>query len=115
MEAADTGERVVSNLDTASEQGLAQFAEVGHDEGGMTFSGGEEMFFNADVKLLGAALEPAAATGAKRLGLFDFGQTEERAIKFAGGGFATLRGGDLKVIELGDPGFHRQYKIPAPH
>jgi hypothetical protein len=114
VETADAGERVVvSNLDAANEQGLAQFVEVGYDEGGMSFSGGEEMFFDADVELLRTALEPAAAARAERLGLLDFGQAEERAIKFAGGGFATLRSGDLKVIEVCDTSFHGQYKIPA--
>lgn len=79
----------------------------------MSFFRGTEIRFDANVELLSAALEPAAATGAERFRLLNFGQAEERAVKFAGGGFATLRGGNLQMIELGDAGTHRQYKIPA--
>jgi hypothetical protein len=89
--------------------------EVGYDEGGMSFLCRAKIRFYADVELLGAALELTAAPGAERHGLLDFGQAEERAVKIASGGFTTLRSGDLQMIELGNAGFHRQYKIPAPH
>jgi hypothetical protein len=114
VETGDARERVVvGNLNAASEQSAAQLVEVSDNKSGMSFPGGVKLPFDADVELLRAALEPAAATGAERLGLFNFGQAEERAIKFASGGFATLRSGDLQVIEMGDVSFHRQYKIPV--
>jgi hypothetical protein len=114
VKAAHSGERVVvGDLNAAREQDVAQFVEVGHDEGGMSLPGGAKIRFDADVELLRTALKPAAAAGAERLRLFDFGQPEKRPIKFAGGGFATLRSRDLKVIEMSDADFHRQYKIPA--
>jgi hypothetical protein len=114
VEPADVWDRVVlGDLDAASEQDTAEFVEVGHDEGGMSFLRWAKIRFDADVELLSAALEPAAAAGPERFRLLNFGQGEERAVKFAGSGFTSLRRGDLQVIELDDAGFHKQYKIPV--
>ena len=68
----------------------------------MGFASGAKILFDADVKLLSAALEPAAATGTQRLGLFDFSHTQEAAVEIAGGGLAAFGGGNLEVIEMSD-------------
>lgn len=107
VEAAGAGDgSVVGNFYASGEQRLAKFVEVGGDEGGVSFLGGAEIGFDADVELLGAAFEPTAAAGAERLGLFDFGHAEEGAVEFAGGRFAARRSGDLEVIEAGNSNGH---------
>ena len=116
MEPADAWDRVVvGDLDAASEQDLAEFVDVGCHEGGVSFFRRAKICFYSDVELLSTALEPAAAAGPERFRLLNFGQAEERAVKFAGSGFTALGSGYLQMIELGNVGFHRQYKIPAPH
>lgn len=72
----------------------------------MRFPGGTEIAFDADVKLLGAALEPAAASGAEQLRFFKLVHAEESAIEIAGGGFAAFRSGNLDVIEMRDSKAH---------
>lgn len=114
MEPADAWDRVVvGDLDAASEQDLAEFVDVGCHEGGVSFFRRAKICFYSDVELLSTALEPAAAAGPERFRLLNFGQGEERAVKFPGSGFTSLRRGDLQVIELDDAGSHKQYKIPA--
>jgi len=61
-----------------------------------------EILFDADMELMGAALEPAAATGAEILGLLNFSHAQERAIEIAGYGFAAFGSGELDVIEMCD-------------
>ena len=51
---------ILDDLGAAGKQDLAQFVEVGDDEGGMGFAGGAEIGLDADVELLSAAFEPAA-------------------------------------------------------
>jgi hypothetical protein len=107
VEAASAGDGVVvGDLDAASEESLAELIEIGSHESGMSFFGGVEVLFDADVKLLGAALKPASAARAKRLWFFDLLEAKERAIEFASGGFAALRSGDLDVIDPGDARIH---------
>jgi hypothetical protein len=72
----------------------------------MSFFGWAEILFDADVKLLVAALKPASAARAKRLWFFDLMQAKERAVEFASGGFAALRGSDLDMIDPGDARIH---------
>ena len=70
-EATSAGEgKVVGDLDAASEQCLPELVEIGNGESGMRFFRGTEVFFYADVELLSAALEPAAAARTQRGGLF---------------------------------------------
>jgi hypothetical protein len=85
---------------------LAQLVEVIYGEGGVGLFGGAKIAFDADVKLLGAALEPTAASGTERFWFFYFAQAEERAVEIAGSGFAAFGSGDLDVIEMGDAGLH---------
>ncbi len=80
VETADLWERgVVCDFDAASEQGVTQFVEVSGNEGGMGFLGGAEIVLDADVELLGAAFEPAAASCAERLRFFNFSHAEKSA------------------------------------
>jgi hypothetical protein len=100
VEAARSGERVV--VSDFYGVGLERFAKPGessYDEGGVSLFCRMKIGFDANVKLLIAALEPAAAAGAERNGLFDFGQAENRAVEFASGGFTALRGGRLDVVD----------------
>ena len=87
--------------------GLERFAkpgEIRYDEGrGRLFCRGK-VGFDANVKLLIAAPEPAAAAGAEGSGLFDFGQAEKRPVEFASGGVRGLRGGQLDMV---DASYHR--------
>jgi hypothetical protein len=103
VESADAGDRcVVGDFVAASQESFAQLVEVAGSEGGMGFLGGTKILFDADVELLSAAGEPAAATGTHRFGLFDFSHTQEAAVEIAGGGLAAFGGGDLEVIEMRD-------------
>lgn len=97
---------VVCNCDAVGEKSLAQFVEVSGGECGVSFFGGAEILFDANVELLAAALIPAAAPSTKRFGLLDFSQAQEIAIKIAGSGFAAFGGGDLEVIEMCDSRAH---------
>ena len=91
---------VIGNFNAAGQEGLAQLVQLGDSEGGMSFSGGTEIGLDADVELLRATIEPAAASGTERIGLFNLGHAEEEAVKFASGGFAAWGSGDLDVIEV---------------
>jgi len=107
VETADLWERgVVCDFDAASEQGVTQFVEVSGNEGGMGFLGGAEIVLDADVELLGAAFEPAAASCAERLRFFNFSHAEKSAIEIAGGGFTAFGSGNLDVIESRDSKLH---------
>ena len=107
METADARERdVVGDFGAASQQGMPQFVEVGGNEGGMGFLSGAEILLDADVHLLGAAFEPTAASGTKRLRLLNFSHAEEHAVEFTRSGFASFRSSDLHVIELHDSKLH---------
>ncbi len=107
VETADLWERgVVGDFDAASEQGVTQFVEVSGNEGGMGFLGGAEIVLDADVELLGAAFEPAAASCAERLRFFNFSHAEKSAIEIAGGGLAAFGSGNLDVIESRDSKLH---------
>ncbi|MGC1617035.1 MAG: hypothetical protein WA765_00955 [Candidatus Acidiferrum sp.] len=68
----------------------------------MRFLGRLESGFDADVQLLLAARQPAAAASAKGGRLFDFAQPEERAEELACGGFATNWRGNLDVVNTTD-------------
>jgi hypothetical protein len=107
VKAAGAGNRsVVGDFDPVCEERLAQFVEVGGDEGGVSFLGGTKIGFDADVELLGGAFEPATAARAERLGLFDFGHAEQGAVECSGGGFAAGGSGDLEMVEVGDSNGH---------
>ncbi len=107
VETADLCERgVVCDFDAASEQGVPQFVKVSGNEGGMGFLGGAEIVLDADVELLGAAFEPAAASCAERLRFFNFSHAEKSAIEIAGGGLAAFGSSDLDVIESRDSKLH---------
>ena len=79
----------------------------------MGFSGGAKIAFDTDVKLLWAALEPAAPSRSQRLRLFNLAHAQQRAIEIASGSFAALGSGDLEVIEMGDSKVHTRQRIPA--
>jgi len=112
VEAADTGDgAVVGDFDASREKNLAQLVEAGGGEGGVSFFGGAEIFFDADVDLLSVAFEPTAAAGAQRFRLLNFPQAQERAVEIPGGGFAALRGGNLQVIEMCDSRLHGLKRI----
>jgi hypothetical protein len=112
--AARAGDRgVIRNFDSASEQGLPQLLEVVDDEGGMRFLGRAEIWLDADVELLGATFEPAAAAGAKREWFVNLAQAEKIAIKFAGCSFTALGSGDLEVVEACNLKVHARERIPA--
>jgi hypothetical protein len=104
---------VVCNFDAARKQSLPQFAEVGGSEGRMCLLGGTKIAFDADVELLIATFEPAAATGTQRLRLFHFAQAEERAVEIAGGSFAAFGGSNLEVVKMRDSNAHTQQRIAA--
>lgn len=105
--AARAGEgSVIGNFNAAGQQGLTQLVQVAGDEGRMGLSGGAEIGLDADVELLRAAFEPAAASGAERFGLWNFREAQQRTIELAGGGFACFRSSDLDVIELCDSKGH---------
>jgi hypothetical protein len=57
-----------------------------------------EVRFDADVELLIATLEPAAAASAEGRGLFDLVQAEKRAIEFSSSLLATFRRGELDMV-----------------
>jgi hypothetical protein len=107
VETADAGYgSVVCNFDAAREQSLPQFVEVGGSEGGMGFFGGTKIAFDADVELLVAACEPAAATSTQQLRLFNFAQAEQRAVEIAGSGLAAFGGRNLEVVKMRDSNAH---------
>jgi hypothetical protein len=58
--------------------------------------------FHADVDLLIAALEPAAAASAKRGGLFDLRKAEQRAVELSSGKFRAFWSGQLDVVDARD-------------
>jgi hypothetical protein len=102
-EAADAWEGVVvADFDTGSKERSVQAVEIVGDEREVSFLGGTEVALDADVQLLRATLKPAAATGAKRSGFFDFREAEESSVEFAGGGLAALGSGNLNVINACD-------------
>jgi hypothetical protein len=80
----------------------AKFGEISDRERWMRLFRGAKIGFDADVELLIAALKPAATTGAERSWLFDFSQAENRAIKFASRGLATLWRSQLDVVDASD-------------
>ena len=98
LAAASAGEGgVIYNFNTSSEQSLAQLVQVAGDEGGMSFSGRAEIGLDADVELLRAAFEPAAASGTERVRLGNLGQAKEGAVKFASRD-TRLSVSDLRVV-----------------
>jgi hypothetical protein len=107
VETADAGDgSVVRDFEAASEESVAQFVEVGSSKSGVRFSGGAKILFDADVDLLGTALEPAAASGTKRLRLLDFSHSQKHAVKIVGRGFAAFRSSNLNVIDTRNLGLH---------
>jgi hypothetical protein len=97
---------VVRDFYGVGDQGLAQLVEIGDSESRVGLFGWLKGGFDADVELLIAALEPAAAASAERSGLFDFSQAEKRPVEFASGGFAALRCGYLDVVDAHDQTIH---------
>ena len=97
---------ILGDLDIAGEESLAEIVEAGDGEGGMGFASGMEIRLHADVELLRAAFEPAAATRLERCRLWNFAQAQESPVEFASGRFAPRGSGYLKVIEMRDLTFH---------
>ncbi len=82
---------------------MSRFATA---KAGSRFLGRLESGFDANVKLLIAALEPATAASAEGSGLLNFVQTEEQTVEFAGGVLAAFWRGNLGVVNSRDNGIH---------
>src|SRR6185437_5824443 len=102
---------VVARLLAGLPQPPAQRLQVVDHEARMGLSGRSEAVLDADVELLRAGPEPAAAACAERLGLRQLRQTEEPAVERARLLLAAARRRDLHVIDAGD--FHGQ-GLPSP-
>jgi hypothetical protein len=100
VEAARSGKGVVvRDFDGVGLESFAKPGQISYGEGGVSLFCRVKISFDANVKLLIAALEPAAAAGAEGNGLFDFSQAENRAVEFASSGFRAFRGGQLDVVD----------------
>src|SRR5208282_1157120 len=80
---------IVGDLYAVAAESFSQLAKIRDGERWVCLLRGLERGFDADVKLLVAVLKPTTAPGAKRSGLFDFAQAENRAVEFASGGLAA--------------------------
>lgn len=114
IEAAVAGKcLVVDDRDIVGTQKLAQSLQVGNNKREMCFLCRLKLAFNADVDLLGGALEPAAPAFAQRRRLFNLLHAQKTAIKFARCRLATLWRSDLNVVDAQNAFFHTKNRIPA--
>ena len=98
--ASSAGERIiVGDFHGVGEKRFAELGEIWHGESRVSLFRRAKISFDADMKLLLAALEPGAAPSAQRGRLFDLAQPEDRAKKFAGRCLAALRSGQLDVVD----------------
>lgn len=101
VETPDACEGVVPNTaDTRVFQDSEQRVDIIYGERGMRLCGGAKSFFDANVKLGRAKLEPAATTRAQRLRLFDLVQLEQAAKEVARLRLASFGGCKLNVVDV---------------
>lgn len=115
VEAASAGERiVVGDFNAVRNQILAELVEFCRQKSRMSFLCGPEFGFHADMELLIATLEPAAASRDERSGLCYFTQPEKRAIEFARRTLAGFWSGQLNVVNSYDHLAYTLASIPPP-
>jgi len=106
----DARERLVGeDLDALASQAVCEGGEIVDHEARVGLAGRGERLLDADVQLLTAGPEPAAAPGGERLGLRELLEPEEAAVERPRLGFAVPRRGDLDMVDPEDRHRHTVY------